>query len=459
MIVNSTLAQVRIRVIEDDSGRKRELVGILGEDGVIQLLLSYLVERQSDGFSLSSISRTVLSVKRFLEYLGANKNGLKNPKLLFQSFVRCSYEGTIGEDGIDPLGLYWVPVTAQTTRHSLRALKNLLEWIIERESLTSSSILRPDASPDETLRYAAWFTENQYDFLTRTKVGRRNGKRGEFKSIRGRRPTIHRSSDPLEFPEQAFRTFFENGIGISTDFRSALRDKLIILLLHGGGLRESEALSLWTTDVFLDPQDPECALVRIYHPEDGRAPENWRGRNGQTNRAAYLLEKFGLTPRNKLIGSLHLGWKNSKVDGRDNFIQVQWFPKDYGRLFLRLWQDYMRVLATVTRHHPYAFIAFRKQNFGAAYTRCCFHQNYARGLKRIGRTQNSAEGYSPHGHRHSYARRLVRAGVDPIIRQKCLHHSSITSQDVYTSPTLADVSRTLEDAMENIDPKTGCPML
>ncbi len=37
---------------------------------------------------------------------------------------------------------------------------------------------------------------------------------------------------------------------------------MILLLLHGGGLRESEALSIWITDVFID--DENIALVRVY---------------------------------------------------------------------------------------------------------------------------------------------------------------------------------------------------
>ena len=219
--------------------------------------------------------------------------------------------------------------------------------------------------------------------------------------------------------------------------------------MHGGGLRESEALSLWVTDVFEDPEDPECALVRVYHPEEGKAPNNWRGRGGETNRAAYLQQEFGLTPRNKLVGTQHIGWKGTRVDSSDNFIQVHWFPKDYGKTFMKLWLDYMRVLATFTRDHPYAFVAFRKQCFGDPYTIVSFNKRYARGLKKIGLSPNSAEGHSPHGHRHSYGRRLMRAGVEPVIRQKCLHHSSIDSQKVYTSPGLADVGKSLKEAMQN----------
>ena len=40
---------------------------------------------------------------------------------------------------------------------------------------------------------------------------------------------------------------------------------LMLLLMHGGGLRESAAIMLWVTDVLEDPYDPEKAIVRIYN--------------------------------------------------------------------------------------------------------------------------------------------------------------------------------------------------
>lgn len=105
--------------------------------------------------------------------------------------------------------------------------------------------------------------------------------------------------------------------------------------MHGGGLRVSEALGLWVADVFEDPLDPERALIRIYHPEDGKAPEVWKGCHGGTHRAAYLKENYALIPRNRL------GWKGRVMDHKDNFIQVQWFPSAYGVLFMKLWRDYL----------------------------------------------------------------------------------------------------------------------
>ncbi len=49
-------------------------------------------------------------------------------------------------------------------------------------------------------------------------------------------------------------------------------DIAITILVHGGGIRHSEAYHIWVHDVMPDPYDPELALVRVYHPIDGVAP-------------------------------------------------------------------------------------------------------------------------------------------------------------------------------------------
>jgi len=53
-----------------------------------------------------------------------------------------------------------------------------------------------------------------------------------------------------------------------------LNPPLITVLLHGGGLRESEPFHLYVSDVAIDPRNTKSALVRLYHPERGKAPED-----------------------------------------------------------------------------------------------------------------------------------------------------------------------------------------
>ena len=447
--------RVRAKIIEDDTGIKSEIPVILTEQGVLEPLLNYLLNKQQEGKSQTWMRRVVYATQKLIEYMEANKSGFSDPKLLFQTFVKRLYSGSIGEDGLDPSGLYWIPSSRQTTNQLITALTGFTDWLAQTQKVKPLNLLIEADSYTSRLNYAAWFRKNQHDFLGHIKDKTFHKTIRKARLIRGRRELVRTDDDAISFPEKDFQPFFLEGIGGSKDPRAALRDKLILLLMHGGGLRESEAISLWVTDVFENPQDSESALVRIYHPEEGRAPNNWRGRNGASNRVAYLMENYSLTPRNRMMGTMHLGWKTRVMDGADNFIQVHWFPNYFGRLFMILWRDYLHILASMERHHPYAFVAFSKKHFGAPYTKNAFHCNYQNGLRRIRILPNKAHGHSPHGHRHAYGRRLTKAEVDPIIRKKCLHHASFESQTVYTAPSQEQVSKSLNIATARLADSAG----
>jgi integrase len=105
----------------------------------------------------------------------------------------------------------------------------------------------------------------------------------------------------------------------------------------------------------------------------------------------------------------------------------------------------------VERYHPYAFISYERKNLGKPYTLNAFNKSYAAAMARIGLTTAKVEGRSPHGHRHAYGRRLTRAGIDPIIRKKALHHASLESQIPYTTQGIADVTRAFSEATESLE--------
>ena len=149
----------------------------------------------------------------------------------------------------------------------------------------------------QRLNYAAWFRRNQHNFLGHIKDKHVNSTVREARSIKGKRQLGKQLQVAIEFPERYFEAFYIDGLGGAVDHRATLRDQLILLLMHGGGLREPETLHLWLEDVFIDPLNENSVKVRIYHPEDGKAPNNWRGRSGKTTRAAYLKEKYALSPR------------------------------------------------------------------------------------------------------------------------------------------------------------------
>ena len=446
MLAVSTYA----KVVVDDSGVRSEIPVLLTEQGVVMPLLDYLLSKQSER-SQDWQRRVISAAKLLLEYMEANQHNFSDPHTLFQSFAARLFTGTVGDDGLDPSGLYLIPASAATANQHLNALKGLTDYLADHQGVEHMNPLMTASSYDQRLNYAAWYRRSQNDFLGHIKDKTVNATVGKARNIKGRRALSKADDDAIAFPERLFERFYLEGLGGARDRRCAVRDQLITIMMHGAGLRECEPLHLWIQDVLIDSDDPTKAIVRIYHPEDGRAPEGWKSRTGKTNRSACLRELHALAPRNRLRSTHGVGWKVRAHDHRDGYIELHWFPTDFGQLFLKLWREHLHYLASIDRHHPYAFVSYEKRTLGKPYTLNAFNKNYVAALARVGLSAAKVEGRSPHGHRHAYGRRLTRAGVDPVMRKKALHHSSLESQGVYTAPGIADVNQALQQASERLD--------
>lgn len=438
--------RVYATIVEDNTGIKSQLPVLLTEQGELSSVTDYVLKLEADGVSASVIKGFLQAVSLLLAYMEANKDLFSDPKMLFQTFAKRLYSGTIGEDGLDPSGLYWVPSSTGNVNKHIYRLTAFTDWLAKKQGSEPMNPLR-DATPHEQrLNYAAWFRKNQNDFLGHIEDKSINKTIRKARTLKGRTPLTKTEDDAISFPEKLWETFFKEGVGGAKDPRVALRDKLVLLLMHGGGLRESEALTLWVTDVFEDPYNPDNAIVRIYNEIDGKAPNGWRSRSGTTNREAYLKEEYARIPRIRMMGTQRIGWKNKLPDNKDNYIQVQWFPTDYSKVFMLLWKNYQKYRASVECHHPYAFISYHHSAFGEPYTLNAFHSSYAAGLKRIGLEPSKAQGLDPHGHRHNYGRRLERSGLNPLVIRRCMHHKSLESQTVYTGKSQQEISDELTQA-------------
>ena len=413
------------KVVVDDSGFRSEIPVLLAEQGVVTPCSTICLISKPSAVCLGS---AMLSLQPSC-FCNTWKpiSVLLRPSYAF-SIVRIPpFTGTVGDDGLDPSGLYWIPASTSMANRHISALKGLTDYLADHEGVQHMVPLVTANSYDQRLSYAAWYRRNQNDFLGHIKDKTVNDTIQKARNIKGRRTLSKIDIDADAFPESLFERFFIEGIGGALDRRCAVRDQLIMIMMHGAGLRESEPLHLWVQDVQHDPHDLEKALVRVYHPEDGRAPDDWKSQTGKTNRSAYLRENYALPPRNKLRGTKIVGWKVRMHDHPDYYVQMHWFPSDYGRLFLKLWREHLFYLVNTERHHPYAFISYEQDSLGQPYTLNAFNKNYAAAMARIGLSASKIDGLSPHGHRHAYGRRLASAGVDPIIRKKrfIIHHLSL----------------------------------
>ncbi|SDU24885.1 Phage integrase family protein [Pseudomonas pohangensis] len=448
--VSHSAVDTYAKVVVDDSGFRSEIPVLLTEKGVVQPLLDYLLKMQIKR-SQHWQRHVVSAAKLLLEYMEVNQHNFSDPATLFQAFAARLFTGTVGDDGLDPSGLYWIPASTATANRHLNALKGLTDYLAEHQGVQHMNPLVMASSYDQRLNYAAWYRSNQNDFLGHIKDKTVNETVRTARNVRGRRALSKADGDAVAFPEQLFERFFLEGLGGARDRRCAVRDQLITILMHGAGVRESEPLNLWVQDVLDDPHDLTKVIVRIYHPEEGKAPDGWKSQTGKTNRSANLREAHALTPRNRLRGTHNVGWKGSVIEHLDSYIQMHWFPTDFGRLFRKLWREHLHYLSSIERHHPYAFVSYEKRVLGRPYTLNAFNKNYAAALARVGLSAAKVEGRSPHGHRHAFGRRLTRAGIHPRIIMKAMHHSSLESQIVYTTPGIDEVSHVLEQASRRLD--------
>ncbi|WP_193085982.1 gamma-mobile-trio recombinase GmtY [Halomonas sp. FME65] len=447
--------KVIAKITQDSSGVTTDIPVILTDEGVLESVTDYVLSLHLNGTSLSTINKHIQSIILLIEFMDANKGMFENPEKMFSVFVRRLYSGTVGENGLDPSGLYWIPASTGTVARHINHLTSFTSWVSDNGLGKPLNTLRTATRHEERIQYAAWYRRNQNDFLGHIKDKSINTTVKRARSIKGRTPLAKTEDDAIAFPTSEFENFYLNGLGGAKDPRVALRDKLILLLIHGAGFRRSEALLLWVTDVFEDPSDPDRAIVRIYNEVEGVAPEGWRTRKGIKTRKAYLQEKYARSPRQEMQSTQHLGWKSKMVDHKDGYLEAYFFPLEFARVFKSLWRQYLVYRASVECHHPYAFISFDSRYLGNPYTYNAFNQSYAAGLRRIGLKPNKAEGLDPHGHRHNYGRRLTDAKVDPLIIKKSLHHRSLDSQVIYTLPSNAKVSQALSQASQQLQLGSG----
>ncbi|MBD8616867.1 site-specific integrase [Pseudomonas putida] len=447
------VVRVWARVVSDDTGIAYEMPVLITEAGHVNVLTGYLI--QNFGMSESWKVNVTRSVQRMIEYLEANERLCGDPETVFASFATRLYTGTIGDDGLDPSGLGWIPSSTEASTRTINALKDFLDHAARKLGTITPNPLVKATSYDERLNYAAWFRKNQADFLGHLEHKSLPVLLQEARAYRPQGRLSGSTSNSFEFPRGLFPKLYIQGYGGDRDPRCIVRDRLILLLMDCGGCRESEPLHLWVEDVAADPANPKSALVKIFHPQSGVAPDDSRKRTRKEKRAALLRKKYGLTARNFLTGSQRVGWKSKIVDHTDNYMQVFWFPPGAGELFANLWKIHLRYLATVERHHPYAFVSYEKNRMGKPFSLNALNSNYESALARINQIRSKSQGCSTHGHRHAFSQRMRRAGLAPIIIRKALHQKSLASQATYTQPTNEEVTEAMNTAYEVLERTDG----
>ena len=447
---------LRCRVFTDSSGAYSEIPALLTASGWFMPLVDYCLDRSHDR-STNWMMKLLHSLTLFLEYVLANPQE-KDSYRLFQNFANRLSTGTFNrETGLDPSWLCWHPISPTEANKTICHLTDFFDWMNKKRGANMEFNPRYAGGAFDRLA-----DEAAYQFRRDRALLGHSWKPNQDLENSDQSPNAHifrpyrtakvEKSDPPAFPDERLMDLLGKGfiVGGKTNYR----DMLITLLLHGAGFRTSEPFHLYVTDVLHDPANPKEARVHIHHPSEGFAPMDpgWideRSNPKKGKRSAYLSEQFGLSPRNHLLGAKAAGWKNPILDN-SSYMRAYWFIPRYGELFLTLWYRYMEQVARFDRPHPFAWINLSQGQKGGMYCLSQYRKDHAAACERIGLVVGKELGTTPHGHRHAYGRRLVAGGFGPEMIRKFMHHHSLDSQRVYTTPTPQQIFEALNDGAERL---------
>lgn len=409
------------------------------------------------------------AVGLFVDFLRANQDTFRQqqdrPEVL-ATFAEALVGGTIDLDGNDSSGLYWEPKSISRATLLLNAVTAFSDWLVNRYDTTPINPWKA-ATVSEQITYWRRFDKRRAHALLSHTYGKDEAvERSKLaRTVAIRRKTVVHDVTPVKFfPQEQIWKLLSDGFVIRGKSKARqlhdrlnIRDMLITILLHGGGLRESEPFHLYVSDVAIDPRNPKSALVRLYHPEHGKAPEDYidplSGKQIDADREEYLRVKWKLLPRNLEVGRFHAGWKELKLtNGKENYAMVHWFPSYWGEIFLSLFKLYITKMLSRHCAHPYLFISQKDTVAGEPYTVDSYRQAHAKAVKRIGLVPGKSFGTTPHGHRHAYAQLLTEARIGNEVIQAALHHKSPDSQQVYKEPPAEKVNAALRTASANLKP-------
>lgn len=474
---------IRMRVVTDNTGATEVLPVIVTDGGPLLPLVRYMRSTQArpttskttkktyaaGRLARSSQEKLVQVVGLLLDFMEANHDCFEEPSDLFAAFVERLYTGTVSADGEDPSGLYWMAKSNASANQLVGILSRFSDWLAESEGAKQLNPWREAAAAEQRLAWAAWYHRKKRSFLGHTMS--RDTARLEVSRARSillkRTPVIDRGAAKF-FPEDQIESLLLQGFTVPGKRKSKLiqerlnlRDILITMLMHYGGLRMSEPFHLFVQDVIADRDDPNAAIVKIYHPSDGLAPPDWKGPNGKPfkslQRRDYLRGKYQLLPRNEYwkTEALYAGWKGGTLDDPTKFMRVFFSPTWTAGFFWQLWKLYLVQRAQLNCNHPFAFVNAK----GEPYSIDAFKKAHKAAVERIGLVAAKPMGTTPHGHRHAYGQRLVEFDIDAIYRKKALHHRSLESQGVYTEPDHKRLLRAMTAAEDRAQRGEGAEVL
>lgn len=442
---------------------------VLTDQGPLDALQAYLLSLGMP--SLTTQRAICAAVGRLYDYYRAAPPVDDVDRAQFMSrFAQAVLRGTV-VDGDDPLDLFWGPTTRKKARHVLRVVTEFGDFCAKAAGTAPLNPVRDATFAERVVALRAAAHRRKYDLLAHLGTpGEVRRRAQEARAVTLPATSRYARRDPPFFPFarthdlllQGFARGPERGGAGAFWERHNLRDMMIAVLQRFGGVRASEALHLWVSDVTpvlvdgANPQAGSTAHVRLFHPADGvtryRDPLTGALRTG--TRAEALQTVYGRLPRHdpRTPPGDRLGWKSMLIEHpKLECSDVHWFPEEWGSYFLALYDLYVRHVHPGGAEHPYLFVVTKPgDSYGRPLRLESYYDSLARAVERIGLESQKELGTTSHGLRHAYAQVLRHLKVSRKIIQVFLHHASPLSQDAYTAPSRADTAAEIGAARQRL---------
>lgn len=422
-----------------DSGNKYLLPAIYTERGVIISHLRYLAWYHEKSESWKE--RSIFSLRLLIDYINSVPN-ITKASVLLKNFTRAQITGTIDyETYNDPLDLFWKARNITSANNILFHITHYTDFLALQDGYSENRInpFRDSSSWEERLNWCAYYHKQANVFLNH--LSKKSEAYDFAKKTRLINPILAphtKEENTARFPEKHLENLLENGFRIKG--RQDFRSQAITMLLNYGGIRKSEVFHIYVSDITLDPNHTDEALVRIYHPQYGASPDP-----KYKNRMEYLQQCSSVKPRNtyRLSERLYAGWKSPSLNSKQGYFDVIFNPPEKAKDFLIVWVKYLKYQRVEPKSpHPYAFT----NTEGEPETIKNYQRRHRRAVERIGLESKKYLGTTEHGHRHAYGYRAEKRGLSPIEIQKAMHHKSHLSSLVYRQPTNEDIREKMRAA-------------
>lgn len=394
---------------------------------VVQDVLDWLAYEKRDNLkSASTLYRYCLALSRFCDFWKWHQ--VRNPE---KPILTAFFDSLV--HGEPELG--WTKgVAPKTADQLIEAMGKFLDWFSDRHNKEN-----PNPRIEEALSYGRLLAEcaRRYknDFLFHLMPAT---KRSDTHTRRRRR--VHRriARSASYISSKSPKTFLFDEFLTLAQFERDARNLLLWLLLGPGGLRLSECLHLFVSDISQDRRTGEARIL-LADPVYGRVQSPTLDLLKLT-RKRYLHENFSLVTRYELpLNDIqYVGWKGMKYqDPINQTAGVTWLHPYFGQLFWKLHEEqYLTRRGSARPKHPWYFVNLA-QNIGEPLS-----ASNSKGLfGDICTGLNLQSPHNVHSLRHMYVDTLVNTvGLTLAQAQILVRHISPDSTALYAEAS-ADATR------------------